>query len=136
LVVVCDEPTSLTDAYALIKVLLQEHGVRRFQILANMVRGSGEGRRLFATLEKVTSRFLDVILEYAGEIPLDPQVRLSIREQRPISFSRPDSPAAAALKQLGAHADKWPVPAGPRGHIEFFAERLLRRPPVRLELVR
>jgi flagellar biosynthesis protein FlhG len=43
LVVVCDEPASITDAYALIKVLSREHGVQRFQILANQTRRSGEG---------------------------------------------------------------------------------------------
>ncbi len=46
-VVVCDEPASITDAYALIKVLSREHGVQRFQILANQTRRSGEGPDLF-----------------------------------------------------------------------------------------
>ena len=50
MVVVCDEPTSLTDAYALIKILNREHGVFKFKIIANMVRNMREGQELFAKL--------------------------------------------------------------------------------------
>ncbi|HXR50945.1 MAG TPA: P-loop NTPase, partial [Steroidobacteraceae bacterium] len=69
LVVLRDEPASLTDAYALIKVLHRDHGVRRFRILANMSAAPGAGEDLYRKLERVTSRFLEVMLEYAGEIP-------------------------------------------------------------------
>ncbi|MCS6948789.1 MAG: AAA family ATPase [Steroidobacteraceae bacterium] len=135
-VVVCDEPTSLTDAYALIKVLANERGVRRFRVLANRVHGTAVGGKLFATLNAVATRFLDVILEFAGEIPEDAQLRRAIRERHPVLAAFPESPAARALKDFARRADNWPVPAGPRGHIEFFAERLLPRPPIRLEVVR
>src|SRR3990167_6795040 len=60
LVVVCDEPTSITDAYALIKLLNRDHGMNRFRVLANMAHSPQEGRNLFAKLTKVTDRFLDV----------------------------------------------------------------------------
>ena len=65
-VVVCDEPASLTDSYALIKVMSREHGVRRFNVLANLTRGAVDGRELFDKLAKVTERFLDVDLRFAG----------------------------------------------------------------------
>lgn len=137
LVVVCDEPTSITDAYALVKVLRRDHGVGKFQVLANMVRERGQGRRLFEPLSRVTNRFLDVTLEYAGEIPEDPWLRRSIREQRPVVDGYPSSAAARALKDLAEAADAWPVPDGPRGHIEFFAERLVQpRQAPALEVVR
>jgi flagellar biosynthesis protein FlhG len=136
LVVVCDEPASITDAYALIKVLSRNHGVGRFQVLANMVRERGAGERLFATLNRVTSRFLDVTLEFAGEVPEDAWLRKSIREQQPVLAAYPGSPSGQALRQLSLRAEAWPVPAGARGNIEFFAERLVQRPAVRLELVR
>ncbi len=135
-VVVCDEPASITDAYALIKVLARDHGVERFRVLANMVRPEQDGQHLFQTVSRVTGRFLDVILEYAGEIPDDPLLRRSIREQRPVLHAYPTSKSARALKLLGEKADNWPVPSGPRGHIEFFAERLVRRAAPRLEVVR
>jgi flagellar biosynthesis protein FlhG len=135
LVVVTDEPASLTDAYALIKVLSRDHAVSRFRVVANMSRGTGEGGALFRKLEKVTGRFLDVLLEYAGEIPDDEHLRRAIKVQRPVLDAYPGSPSGRAFKKLAACADTWPVPAGPRGNLEFFVERLVRRPAARLEVV-
>ena len=136
LLVVCDEPASMTDAYALAKVLSRDHGVSRFRVVANMVRTPGEGETLFRKLERVTSKFLDVTLEYLGEIPEDPYLRRAIREQRPVVGAFPASPSTRAFKKLALKADKWPVPDGPRGNLEFFMERLVRRPQMRLEVVR
>lgn len=133
---VCDEPASVTDAYALVKVLSRSYGVSRFQVVASMARERGAGENIFRTLTRVASRFLDVTLEFAGEIPDDPLLRRAIREQRPVVDAYPSSPSARALKQLSVSADKWPVPGGARGHIEFFAERLVQRRPARLEVVR
>lgn len=135
LVVVTDEPASLTDAYALIKVLSRDHGVNRFRVVANMSRGAGDGANLYKKLEKVTGRFLDVLLEYAGDIPDDEHVRRAIKMQRPVVDAYPGSPAGKAFKKLAARADTWPVPEGPRGNLEFFVERLIRRPAARLEAV-
>jgi flagellar biosynthesis protein FlhG len=136
LVVICDEPASLTDAYALIKILSRDHGVKRFRLLANQSRGRGLGQALFERFERVTSRFLSVELDYVGEIPEDPFLRRAIREQRPVVTAYPSCPAAMALKTLALRADTWPVADGPRGNVEFFVERLIRRPSVRLEVVR
>ena len=135
LLVVCDEPASMTDAYALVKVLSRNHGVSRFNVLANMARAPGEGDSLFKKLERVTGRFLDVTLEYVGEIPEDPYLRKAIREQRPVVAAFPSCPAARAFKKLALKADKWPIPEGPRGNLEFFVERLVRKPQARLEVV-
>jgi len=135
MVVMCDEPASITDAYALIKVLSRNHGVERFRILANQIRLPGGGRELYQRFERVAARFLDVTLEYAGEIPDDDCLRRSVRGQRPVLDEYPSSPAARAFKKLAAHADSWPVPAGPRGNIEFFVERLVRRTATRPEAV-
>ena len=135
LVVICDEPASLTDAYALVKVLSRKHGMRRFRVLANMARSPGAGLELFWRFERVTERFLDVVLEFAGEIPQDEYMRRAIREQRPVFDAYPSSPSALAFKKLAQSADTWPVPAGPRGNLEFFVERLVRRPAPRLEVV-
>jgi flagellar biosynthesis protein FlhG len=136
LVVVCDEPASITDAYALVKVLSRSHGVGRFRVLANMTRAPGEGQALFDKLQRVTERFLDVALEYVGEIPDDPCLRRAIREQRPVLDAYPSSPSALAFKKLAERADRWPVAAGPRGNLEFFWERLVRPAAPRLEIVR
>jgi flagellar biosynthesis protein FlhG len=135
LVVICDEPASITDAYALVKVLSRNHGVRRFRVLANMTRSPGEGGALFEKFERVTARFLDVVLEYVGEIPDDSYMRRAIREQRPVAECYPSSPSGRAFKNLARKADTWPVPTGPRGNLEFFVERLVQRPATQLEVV-
>jgi flagellar biosynthesis protein FlhG len=136
LVVLRDEPASLTDAYALIKLLNRNHGVRRFRILANMSPAPGAGEGLFRKLERVTTRFLDVVVEYAGEIPEDSFVRSAIREQRTVVKAYPSSPAARAFVRLARQVEKWPLAQGPRGNVEFFMERLLPQAMPRLEAVR
>jgi flagellar biosynthesis protein FlhG len=135
LVVICDEPASMTDAYALVKVLSRNHGVNRFRVLANMTTSPGEGAALFDKFERVTSKFLDVTVEYVGEVPDDPYMRKAIREQRPVAECYPSSPAGRAFKNLARKADTWPVPAGPRGNLEFFVERLVPKAAARLEVV-
>jgi flagellar biosynthesis protein FlhG len=88
LVVVCDEPASITDAYALIKVLSREHGVQRFQILANQTRRSGEGPDLFQKISRVCDRFLNVTLEYSGSVPFDDYLRRAVQRQTAVVDAR------------------------------------------------
>jgi flagellar biosynthesis protein FlhG len=124
-VVVCDEPASITDAYALIKVLSREHGVQRFQILANQTRRSDEGPDLFQKISKVCDRFLNVTLEFAGSIPFDDYLRRAVQQQSAVVEAYPSSISSVALKNLAIKADKWSVPQGARGHLEFFVERMV-----------
>jgi len=127
LTVVCDEPTSITDAYALMKVLNKDHKVTRFHVLANMVRTSQEGRELFAKLSGVCNRFLDVTLNYLGSIPFDENARTAIKKQKVLLDAFPRSPASIALKSLSKKVQQWPIPKDASGHIEFFMERLVTR---------
>ena len=130
LVVVCDEPTSLTDAYALIKILNREHGVFKFKVVANMVRNAREGQELFNKLSKVTGRFLDVALELVATVPFDENIRKAVRKQTPIVDAFPASPASVAISDLAKTATQWPIPNQPGGHLEFFLEQLLTRKAV------
>ncbi len=126
LFVVCDEPTSLTDAYALMKILNRDHKLTRFRLVANMVRTPQEGRDLFAKLTRVTEKYLDLTLDYCGAIPFDENVRKAIRKQKPVIEAFPRSPASLAYRQLVKKVEAWPVPQAPGGHIEFFMERLVQ----------
>ena len=125
LVVVCDEPTSITDAYALIKVLSREHGVYKFKIVANMVRSLREGQELFAKLSKVTDRFLDISMELVATVPYDENMRKATRRQKVIVELFPGSPASLAFRALATRITKWPIPNQPSGHLEFFIEKLV-----------
>lgn len=124
LVVVCDEPASITDAYALIKLLNREHGVYRFRILANMVRSTQEGLELFRKLNRVSERFLDATLDYCGAIPHDEYLRKAVQRQRAVVDAYPRSKAAQAFGKLAQKVVHWPAPAAATGSIEFFVERL------------
>jgi len=125
MLVVCDEPTSITDCYALMKLLSRDHGVFKFKVVANMVRSPKEGQQLFGKLAKVSDRFLDVALELVAVIPFDENIRKSVRKQQAIVEAFPSSPASVAIKSLASNLIKWPVPKQPSGHLEFFIEQLL-----------
>ena len=114
-VVVCDEPTSITDAYALIKVLNKERDITRVKVLANMVTDEGHGRFLCEKISHVVDRFLDVHGSYLGAIPYDDYLRKSVRQQRPVIQAYPTSEAARSIKLLAERVDAFPSPAGELG---------------------
>ncbi|MGD8912066.1 MAG: MinD/ParA family protein [Candidatus Thiodiazotropha sp.] len=126
IVVVCDEPASITDAYAIIKLLNREYGVSRFRILANMVKSVQEGRDLYNKMCRVTDQYLDVMLNYMGSIPYDEQLRKAVKSQKPVVDAYPRSRVAQAFKNLAKKADSWPVPSGVSGDLQFFVERLIQ----------
>ncbi|MCP3869919.1 MAG: MinD/ParA family protein [Gammaproteobacteria bacterium] len=125
-VVVCDEPASITDAYALIKLLNREYGVDRFRILSNMARSAQEGRDLFSKMCRVTDQYLDVMLSFMGSIPYDDNLRRAVKNQKPVVLAFPRSRSAQIFKILAKKADNWPAPEGVGGHLEFFVERLIQ----------
>jgi flagellar biosynthesis protein FlhG len=125
-VVVCDEPASITDAYALIKVLSLEYDQHHFRVLANQAHSAQEGRELFNKISRVTDRYLDVRLEFMGVVPYDDYLRKAVQKQRPVVQAYPRSRSAVAFKNLAQKTDKWPVPSAAGGHLEFFVERLIQ----------
>jgi len=122
---VLESNDSNNSAYALIKVLSREHGVQRFQILANQTRRSGEGPDLFQKIARVCDRFLNVSLEFAGSVPFDDYLRRAVQRQTAVVDAYPACISSIALKNLALKADKWSVPQGARGHLEFFVERMV-----------
>jgi len=131
-----DEPTSLTDTYALVKLLSRDRGVRQFRVVTNLSRRVEEGQIAFRRLQRVTDRYLEVVLEHVGDIPEDPSLQKSVQAQRPVLEAFPASPAAKAFKSLARAAAGWPFPSGPSGRIEFFMERMLARPAPRLMVLK
>ncbi len=125
IVVVCDEPTSLTDAYALIKVMSKRYEWTHFHILANMVRNLKDGRDLFNKLSRVSEQFLDVHLDYLGAIPFDEHVHKAVKKQKPVLMAYPDSNATTALRELAENVSNWPFKSLLGGNTSFFLERLV-----------
>jgi flagellar biosynthesis protein FlhG len=103
LVVATPEPTSLTDAYATIKVLASTQAARPMRLLVNQVQRKGEGRTVQTQLQQVLDRFVGpelatpLKLMLAGEVPLDAAVRESVQQRQLLMVSMPGSPAAVAL---------------------------------------
>jgi flagellar biosynthesis protein FlhG len=126
IVVVTSEPTSLTDAYALIKVLYTRHGERHFKILTNNVKDDHSGKNIFTQISKVADHFLDGLsLDYLGNIPSDPNVPRAVIQQRPLLEAFPQSPASKAFTNLASRLDKTLPSQFNQGNIQFFWKRLL-----------
>lgn len=124
-VIVCDEPTSLTDAYAFIKVMSKRYEWSHFHVLANMVADTREGRDLFNKLYRVAEHFLNVRLDYTGAIPFDEHVHEAIKKQKPVLLAYPNSLAAQAFNQLAETVEEWPDKCALGGNTSFFLKRLV-----------
>jgi flagellar biosynthesis protein FlhG len=125
-VLVCDEPAALTDAYGLIKVLCRRQPGCRFEIVANMVETAVQGRELYEKLLRVCDRFLGITPAYFGYVPNDDYLRQAIRRQTTVVEAFPSSPSARAFQRLALAVDGWSAPTQARGGVEFFMERLVR----------
>lgn len=126
LLVVSPEPTSLTDAYAAVKVLSQHGGVEHFAIAVNMVPTEAHGREVFERLASVTSRFLQARLRFLGSIPRDENLQRALMAQRPVVHLFPRSPSSRAFQALADRLlDRAPPPAL-QGGLRFLWQRLQR----------
>ncbi|MES2662454.1 MAG: MinD/ParA family protein [Pseudomonadota bacterium] len=125
LIVLCHEPTSLADAYALIKVLSRQPGTRKFRILCNQVNGIIEGQHLFDKLLRTTDRFLDVHLTFEGIIPFDDAIRKAVRRQKSVVTLFPKSNATAAFNSLACRVQRWQPSLNSIGGLQFFFENLV-----------
>ena len=126
IVVVCDEPTSLTDAYALIKLLNRDYNLCNFHVITNMVKTTQQGQALFQKLTKVTDHYLDVTLRFIGAVPYDEYLRKSVQKQLPVIEAFPGSQSAIAVKEIAKKIDSWPLKDQAGSYIEFFIERMIR----------
>jgi flagellar biosynthesis protein FlhG len=135
LVVTTPEPTAITDAYAVIKVLSRSGfgemkdcppGVRRrVSLLVNMVRTTGEGRVVYDRISKVARQFLNVAVDDAGYLCDDDQVQLAVRRRVPFVIASPGCPAARCITQLAMRLQPG-VPDTPVEPTRGFFERMSR----------
>lgn len=125
-VVVCDEPASITDAYALIKVFSQRFGISHFDVVTNQTHSSWEGRVLFAKLRRVADQYLDVVLEHLGNVPYDRWLRRAVQEQCAVAEAYPHSESGLAFANIAQSLKRAGARHLPSGGIEFFFERLLK----------
>lgn len=114
LAVTTSEPTAIADAYALIKTLSRRAPRADVRLLVNMVRDDAEGRAVFARVDAVCQRFLEMRPTYAGHVVHDPRVMQGVRRRRPYMLEFPACPAATCVDQLAHRLDRHAVQRGGR----------------------
>ncbi|HKX33101.1 MAG TPA: MinD/ParA family protein [Blastocatellia bacterium] len=106
IVITTPDPTSVVDAYAMIKVLHQQTPSKPIWIIVNDVVGVGDAERIFAQLQAAATRFLDRRLSHLGTIPRDAELAEAVREQVPVVRYAPTTPASRALRLIAKHLDQ------------------------------
>ncbi len=126
MVVATPEPTSIADAYALIKVLSQKHKIKQFKLLVNQAKSEAEGLKVFQQITGVTDRFLNVSVDYLGTILWDEHCTYAIRQRKPIVQCYPSSKAAKNFTHLADTLFKRQERADVvQGNAQFFWRALL-----------
>jgi flagellar biosynthesis protein FlhG len=102
IIIITPDPTSLTDGYALMKVLASRHGKKGFKLVVNNVKSKAEGLNTFTNMAAVLQQFLQVTPSYLGPLPNDSKVTQAIRKQKPFLLAAPDCPAAKAIREIAS----------------------------------
>jgi flagellar biosynthesis protein FlhG len=124
-VVVSPEPTSITDAYALMKVLSLKYSGKACKLIVNMVRRPEEGREVFRQLQIVTDRFLDITIEYLGYVLLDGKVTKGVKNQKIVSEMYPDTPASRCFTDISRKISNMSPLNIPKGGSNLFWRHLV-----------
>lgn len=125
LVVTTPEPTAITDAYALMKLLSTKYHEKHFNLVVNQIQSEDEALDVYRKLTMVANRYLDISIDYLGSVPEDRQMIDSIRKQRVIIDLYPNSKITAAFAQLASRICMEPAHTEPKGNIQFFWNKLL-----------
>ncbi len=124
-VVVTPEPTSRTDAFALMKVLFRRQPDKPFLFLANMVRDRQEGVALFDLVSRVADSFLPgLALSFAGHLPADPSLTQAVRAQKAIAEMLPGAPFSKGMEGVVRTLLSRPPRTGGEGGIGLWMKRL------------
>ena len=134
LVVVDREAASQKGAIGLINRLHTGYGVSRFHVIANRVQTAREGDEIFARMLNLLVDQHDVLVSYAGFVPGDESMRQAALQHQAVIDAFPRSRSAMALRNLARRVGGWPRQHSPRGHLEFFIERLLHQNNVEMEV--
>ena len=99
-IVVTPDPASITDSYAVLKVLHNKTGRKDFNIIVNMAKDEAEALSIYRKLLSVTDQFLNIYLDYVGYIPVDANIRIATKKQKLWTEYYPDTPATKALVKI------------------------------------
>jgi len=125
LVVVSPEPTSITDAYALMKILSIRYGVKQFKLLVNMVSDIQEAQEVYRQLKLVAERFLDIVIEYIGHVNYDKNITRGVRQQKAVCDLYPDTMASRCFNSLAVKLSQLPLGAALPKNPRLFWQELI-----------
>lgn len=123
-VVLTPDPSSLADAYALIKVMNKKYQEHKFSVVTNLVTDEKEGLALFKRLSDVSQKFLNVSLDYKGSIPSDLELRKATKSQQLIVREQPHSVSSQAIRKLSEKLSVFNGVSNLKGGMQFFWEQL------------
>ncbi len=126
MVVVSPEPTSITDAYALMKVLSVKYSEKHFKLLVNLASNVQEAEDVFRQLRLVADRFLDISIEYIGYVLSDENVTKCVKLQKVVSEIYPDTQASRCFVSLAKKICQSSPARLPKGDTRFFWKHLLQ----------
>jgi len=124
-VVLRDEPSSIADAYGIIKVLSFESDLKQTYVIPNMVESQSAGSTLYRHLSDVCVRFLGQPLNYLGSITFDEHVTTALREYQTVLDHAPGGNAARDFKALATAVEALPAVTAQHSGIRFFFERFM-----------
>jgi len=126
IVMICNDPTSLMDSYAVIKILHQKYARSRFGIVVNKVKNPAEGYQVFSKFQDVAAKFIHISMHYLGHIPSDDFIAVAARERVSVVDKFPQSKSAIAINNLSHGIIHWREENYLTGGIQFFFERLVK----------
>ncbi|BCR06616.1 site-determining protein [Desulfuromonas versatilis] len=125
LVVTTPEPTSITDAYALMKLLSTQYHEKRFNLVVNSVSDESEALEVYRKLTMVANRYLDISIDYLGCAPFDKRMRESVSRQKVMVELYPNTRIAGSFEAMAQNLMGVLEHAKPKGTTQFFWKRLL-----------
>lgn len=124
-VVVTPEPTSLTDAYALMKVLSTKHGEKHFRLISNTVKSPEDGVEVYRKISLAADRFLNISVDYLGHVLYDDSVHKAVVNQKAVIELYPHTKASKCYESVAKKIAMLPPPKNPKGGMQFFWRQML-----------
>lgn len=130
IVIATKEPTSITDAYAMMKVMSLEYGTHHFKLVVNMVESESDAKKVFGSLSGALDKYLsNVVLEYLGCLPFDKSLQNAVQKRSLVMDTADESDVATAIEMLGVKLLNSPAGVGSNGSLTFFVNKIFENAP-------
>ena len=126
-IVVKDEPSSIADAYGIIKVMTRDLELDEIYLIPNMVESQAAGAQLYRRVNEVCDRFLGKTLQYLTSIESDEMILAALKKYQSVMEFAPGSAGARDYRRLADAITHLPTISHASGGLQFFMERLVRQ---------